>query len=1180
MGQTDSKLAQYREHVFRLADLVPTPLYSPSVSYQEIIRYYNDPNSWSRKDFPDPFSAYFNAFVVPTAEARDIYSMVSSQELQFICDSNMTNFTNFVRFVAFKIHVLSCLLQNCDSAVTFKLRESQLLTCTRLLTKVMPIFFEMDVDQKEEDSIFWNQNSSRVLQCDGLISEENARLNVNHVSFEPQDVVPLGVLIVQACVKLLFIKGFTASLTRQAPKEFGKTSFLLWENGINTPETNYTQPNPTLDANRLEILRLLLTLSSKQLYSQAIPKFLAVLTTSIPEFHSICLTSSLINLACRSCRSNDDNNGLQYPSNSYHSSSKSSQLTSMRKALTMTGLQLLNISMLCPLDREHENKTQLFLYGLNLYSTNYKINNLVLTYLSTLTREFDLKFILVNLATLLKRPMEQAIEMESNPFYLLGNSAGGSTNGKRTTQGRASISKGITQSRPLPHLPRVTLQVVILLWELMKCNKSFENYVADKYANKLIVVCIYYIKNFSEASERHPDFIPLISGFATYLSSKKLVLSKMQYCFNVNYYANKIPDSFKISVGDAGRLTFRDFAIMHLSNMAGTQVKNNTVLNASLFEIIFNLLCVPVEILDEDLVQLSSDKTGKTTGIGYNASVALLRLVARMTTREFLKSFTDDDSDASSGSSNEELENSGNKKVTKRGYGTSPGFKLDLLALLIQAFNSCVINHFKDSKHLLFVFCRQQNVIKQLQSNLAEISSELNYDYMEHTRNAGRTMALHIDDYFDDSLPGDIRYNWQNDRLNSDHDDYDLIEKAQLQSLMIFEPHRQEVEEVERAAERVAQGSPNKTIELYEHADNEQDSIMESTALLLALRPHRPFGLTFRRKLKLRKDESLVNSWLGAEPLCLMTTIIRVVTKEFPTIFEVSGDKYLLQLRSILKFEDVLKQQLQLMVPTQVDLLGSDCKTLKLNWTSNNLASLWYRSTVWKDIFDFNSVPFISTFSKEGTQQDAGPQSYSQNPSQPQTPKLERWNSQGSSLSRTNSNNSLSTNYLLHQESNSMPNSAPNSPVVGSGFSSWVSGKSHTGSQTSERSSIFGFSWAGFHKPQTAKIDEESESENSDTSSPQGGSFVLDPGLLKPNVWVGTRISLFKVTVDERENYSLVDMTSNFLRKLRFGGSSQASAPEGIMVTSGTLTPGTSRPWTPRGSLTGTALPAGSRATK
>ncbi|SCU90428.1 LAME_0E08526g1_1 [Lachancea meyersii CBS 8951] len=1168
MGQSDSKLAHYREHVFRLADLVPTPLYSPCVSSQEVIKYYNDPNSWSRKDFPDPFSAYFNEFVVPGAEARDVYSVISSQELRFICNSNMANFTAFIRFAAFKIHVLSCLLQNCDSVATFKLRESQLLTFVRILTKIIPVFYEMDVDQKHENSIFWNQNSSEVLHCEGLISEEHATLNVNHVITEAQDLVPLGVLIVQACVKLLFIKGFTVPLTRQAPRDYGKTSFLLWEDGINTTETNYAPPSPTLDAKRLEILRLLLTLSSKQLYSQHMPKFLVVLTTSVPEFHSICLTSSIINLVCRSCRSNDDNNGLQYPSNSYHSSSKSSQLTSMRKSLTMTGLQLLNLSMLCPLEREHELEIQTFLYGLNLYSTNFKINNLVLTYLSTLSREFDLKFILVNLATLLKRPMEQAIEIESNPFYLLGNSAGGSNNGKRASQSKSNAPKGFTQPNSVAHLPRSTLQIVVLLWELMKCNKSFENYVADKYANKLILVCIYYIKNYSKSSEWRTDLIPIVSGFATYLSSKKLVLSKMQYCFNANYYANKIPDSYKISVGDASRLTFRDFAIIHLTNLVSLQVNANTVMNASLIEIIFNLLCVPGGSQHEDLVQLSSDKSNKVTGLSYNTSVAFLRLMARMTSKEFLKSFAEDAKNGIPETSNEGLEVSKQQRVTK-GYVLSPGFKLDLLALLIQAFNSCVLNHFKDSKHLLFVFCRHENVIKQLQKNLVEISSELSYDCNKYEpRGADKEVVSHVDDYFDDSLPTDIRYNWQIDRRHSNnHEDYDMIEKAQFQSLLIFEPDQQKLEEVEHAAEKVAQGSPNKTIELYEYADDEHDPVLESTDLLLALRPHRPFGLTFRNKLKSRKDASLHNSWLGAGPLSLMTKIIRLVTQEFPAILQVTGDNYVQQLRLIIKFEPYLKEQVRNSMSPQTRRLGNECETLIVNWDSNETAFNWYLSSLWKDAFNYNSVPFISTFTKESTQQDAGQQSHSQSFSQPQTPKLERWNSQGSSLSRTNSNNSLITNYLLQQEPDSASNSAPNSPVVSSGFSSWVNNKPHSGGQTSERSSLFRFSWTGFQKANTTKIDEESETETQSAANHQGGSFILDPGLLKPNIWVGTKVTLFGVKVGEREKYSLVDMTSNFLRKLRFGSNTNLNAPEGIMVTSGTLTPATSRPWTPRGSL-------------
>ncbi|SCV04845.1 LANO_0G12904g1_1 [Lachancea nothofagi CBS 11611] len=1184
MGQSDSKLSQYRDHIFRLADSFPTPLYSPSVSAQEIIHYYNDPNSWVRKDFTDPFSSNFDAFVVLDAEARDIYSVVSSQELRFICRSNATNFTNFVRFIAFKIHVLSCLLQNCDTVALFRSRECQLLTCIRILTKIMPVFFEMDHDQALEDSVYWNQNSSQVLQCDERTSAGVTKLNVNHVLTEAQDLVPLGVLLLQACVKLLFIKGFTAPLTKPGIQDLGKASFLLWENGINTSETTYTPPNPRMDSKRLEVLRLLVTLSSKQLYSQHMPKFLAVLTTSIPEFHSICLTSSMVNLVCRSCRGNEDDNGLQYPSNSYHSSSKSAHMRSLRKALVANAVHLLNLSLICPIEGKQKTEIQDFLYSLNLYSTNFKINNLVSSYLSTLIREFDLRFVLINLVTLLKRPMEQAIAIESNPFSLLSNSAGGMNNAKRSTQARSTTIKSSSNTGTLPRLPRSTLQIIVLLWELMKCNRAFENYVADKYANKLILICIYYVKNYSESPECHMTLIPVACGFATYLSSKKLVLSKMQYCFNANYYANKIPNSFKISVGDVDRLTYRDFAIIQLSSMATIQVKENIVLNPTLIEIIFNLLSIPQDSREEDLVQLSSDKSNKVTGISYTASVAVLRLIAKMTSEEYLTSFADESiTKDSPETSQEALEPSKKSEKTKRSYIFSPGFKLDMLALLLQAFNNCIFSNYKGCKHMLFVFCRHENVINHLITTLADISQKISYDYDSSERgNIKKPKTLHADDYFDDCMPSDIRYNWQHEGVNAgSNEDLDLVEKIQLQSLMFFEPERRKTEQVESIAELIARGSPNKTIELFEYADNDHDPILESTEVMLALRPERPVGLTFRKKLKLRKEVKLDVSWLGAEPLTLVMKIIQIVNHQFPAIPNVNGANYLPLLRDIIKFESTLKKQISSSMPHQSQILGHKNSPLSVNWDSREVAAHWYLSVVWSDIFNFNSVPFISTYAKENSQQETGQQANHQSLSQPQTPKLERWNSQGSSLSRTNSNSSSITTFFLHQEPDSAPNSAPNSPSVGSGFPAWANNKHHhSGSQSSDRSSLFRFSWTGFQKPQQEKIDEEAEAVVNGNPPSQSGSFVLDPGLLKPNAWVGTLITLFDVKVDERENYSLVDMTSNFLRKLRFGSNTNLNAPEGIMVTAGTLTPATSRPWTPRGSFAGSGPIPSSRSTK
>ncbi|CUS20193.1 LAQU0S01e01090g1_1 [Lachancea quebecensis] len=1187
MGQSDSKLTQYRDHIFQLADPGVIPLYSPSALPRDIIRCYNDPLSRSGLESKiedgsggaqpeeDLFSSVFSAFTNSDAEAHDVYSVVSTQELRLIFQSNQLNFVNLVRFIAFKIHALAYQLQRCDGVDEFRVRRAELLCSVRIMTKIMPVFFEMDTDQSLEDSLFWSRDSSQALQCEELSTPVTVtKLNVNHTPAESQAVVPLGVALLQACVKLLFMQGFTLPLSRPQPDELGKVSFLLWENGINTSENNYRPPSPKLDSNRLEVLRLLLTISSKELYSSNIPKFLCVLTTSLPEFHLICLSSSLLNLVCRSCRNNEDNNGLNYPPSSYHTSCKSTNMRALRKALAVASAQLLNLSLLCPIEGPKRSENYLFLYGLNLYSTNYEIKNLVSSYLGTLNREFDLKFVLISLVTLLKRPIDQAIENESNPFSLLNGTSNTSAKqgkgpAKKNGHSRSNSAKGVSNKSNLTRLPRATLQIMTLFWELMKCNKAFENYVADKYANKLLLVCLFYIKYYSDSPDWRTSLIPAISGFAIYLSSKKLVVSKMSFCFNVNYYTNKLPNFFKLSVGDVSHLTYRDFAIIHLSNIAIRLVHENMFLDPSLIEIIYNLLPMAHEKDEGELVQLSSERSYKLTGLSYNACVALLQLISKMTSKNYLTTFAGEkNSTDSSGNSSETTVNKTDEKA--KPYAFSPGFKLDTLALLLHAFNGCIFNYFRDSKHLLFVLCRHARVVQRLDEILQEISSEINYVYdRQESRVSLKSDCLFVSDFFDDSLPYDVRINQTNMGLQSyGGSEYSLMEKAQLQSLFFFDAEKPHPEEVEATAERIANGSPNKTIELFEHSDKEYNSVLDSTELLFALRPIRPFGLSFKSKLKTRKEAPLKDSWLGSQALSTLKKCIEIVNQKFPEIPEVTTATYVPLLRKLLESEGILKDELSHAMPYETKIKIKVKNPLLIRWDHSEEASRWFLSILWADVFNYNSVPFISAYTKENSQQDAFLQHQNQSLSQPQTPRLERHNSQGSSLSRTNSNSSSISTFFLHQEPESASNSAPNSPSVGSSFSSWLNNKYQSGNQSNERSSLFRFSWAGFQKnPQDEKICEEISNQPEDDLISPESSFVLDMGLLKPNIWVGTRVELFKTKVDERENYSLMEMTSNFLRKLRLGNSWGVNAPDGVMVTPGTLAPGTARSWTPRNSM-------------
>lgn len=48
--------------------------------------------------------------------------------------------------------------------------------------------------------------------------------------------------------------------------------------------------------------------------------------------------------------------------------------------------------------------------------------------------------------------------------------------------------------------------------------------------------------------------------------------------------------------------------------------------------------------------------------------------------------------------------------------------------------------------------------------------------------------------------------------------------------------------------------------------------------------------------------------------------------------------------------------------------------------------------------------------------------------------------------------------------------------------------------------------------------------------------FVVEEGIFKSNIWVGTHIRLFPITTIKKEEFSFLDMTSSLLKKFRFGG--------------------------------------------
>ncbi|AGO12468.1 AaceriAER120Cp [[Ashbya] aceris (nom. inval.)] len=1177
----------------------------------------------------DIYCEFFNCLAQERFSAEDIYALLSAHELRHIFMSNSRNYQNLVRFACFKICSLTTQLQMKRPKEDFDKRCMEVINCIRILTKIMPIFFEIDKDQTLEKALMWNRNSAEVMNfnaksasttaatvgaslsspeldpfgsdlaspaplCDASpssarggsrlgLSPDSLCVAVGNNSLS-EEVVPLGVLLVQSCLKLLFMEGFTLPVSSHKHSQeselhtdfyaesYGRVSFSLWESGINIEDMNPGAANPRLDSNRLELLRLLITLCSTNLYKQdAINRYLTVLCTMMPNYNTVCLVSSLVNTLCKYCSESDENH---YNPQSYSSQVKTSQLNLLRKSLSGACLSMLNLMLRFQLP-EDSAEINSFVYSLSSIQVKQVIEHTPKAYLSSLSKEFDLKLILRSLASIIKSPMDIAVEQESNPFTW---SQPGTVDRRRTSNGMGPSSAG----QQGPHNPAIipirsasahgangftkpngfqgnnysprssstsssgsfnssttelfslNLQAFVLLWELMKCNRAFENYVADKYSNKLIIVSIFYLKYYQDVPEFATTLVPLIGGFVTYLSSKNLVLYKMTDPLNLDYYTNKIPNIFKLSSGNITLTTYRDFAIIHLSNIAINQVTNQLPLKPYVFELIYNLLSTPSEFTGDELSLLSSTKRpAHSTGLSYQASTNLLLLLSKMATMGYLSTPS-------------------YSETSRKSYSYSSGAKLDNLALLLRGILTYILFYFQDSKNLLFALCRNERIVYQLDNALKEFSDGLTEDQLRHLYSPDdrRSQKLldkeddvamprlsHLNDskrtftnhalYFNPYIENDVSgYNSpnENDEYSGSDDEPDLDDANN------FDPSW-------GGPAAIAIGS-NKSAKVYEHLDYERDVTMKNTKLYLSLRPSWPLGLTLRGKWKTKLHTPLHKGWLGAATLGQLIQLVRVVNGQFPQIAEIKTNQYYDLLKKIGDWEQEFLHNMEPFLTPEIKAMNGNYETLKLDWDNSPTASKWYLSVIWGNIFSAHSHPYsLSAVDKVAYKQQnlASRSSLDNSNTNYNTP---RGDSAGSLL-----NSSSGSDYPLNGAN--AANASLGRPWHSSTSSREISSKE---SQTSSNytsngaSSVFRMGWLNFSRG-VAGSDRENGTSDSGTRS-QSRPFVPDVGLLRPNIWVGTRISMFKVKMEIKEEFSLMEMTGSFFRSLRLNTSATLNSSD------------------------------------
>jgi hypothetical protein len=149
--------------------------------------------------------------------------------------------------------------------------ERDLLNCIRILTRLLPYVYEAEHLELWEEHFFWTRRKrkTRRAQITGEVLFDEAQAEDGSESAAPraedyEDAKPLAEELIDTLMDLLFFADFTIP---RLPTAKSKVSFSIWQSGVGC--NTAMGSNKTLESNRCEILRLMLTLTGKAMYLPA-----------------------------------------------------------------------------------------------------------------------------------------------------------------------------------------------------------------------------------------------------------------------------------------------------------------------------------------------------------------------------------------------------------------------------------------------------------------------------------------------------------------------------------------------------------------------------------------------------------------------------------------------------------------------------------------------------------------------------------------------------------------------------------------------------------------------------------------------------------------------------------------------------------------------------------------------
>ena len=293
-----------------------------------------------------------------------------------------------------------------------------------------------------EDKFFWEKRKRRakakVAKSEILFDESQRKEEPPPQGEEPlEDVRPLGEELVDTLIDMLFYVGFTIPATERFRN---RVTYAIWQKGVGCNTSMVANNN--MENNRMEILRLLLTLSSKSLYMPA--HILPVKGVKALTYISTCPDKQLVlSLLCSQL-----NTALNYNPATWRVPYDHVVYKDPKQMLIPYCLQFLLV---------------LIIYSIPEDGKGPPPKNYFRHFLGRLHRPQDFEFLSEGMMRTLNQPLQ------ATSTYLPGS------------------QKSVKWSS----------EMIMLFWETLQCNRRFRSFVIDTDRGlEFMTLILYYITEY------------------------------------------------------------------------------------------------------------------------------------------------------------------------------------------------------------------------------------------------------------------------------------------------------------------------------------------------------------------------------------------------------------------------------------------------------------------------------------------------------------------------------------------------------------------------------------------------------------------------------------------------------------------------------------------------------------